>query len=315
MSEQQPRPGVRLVRVDAEFAGQRIDNFLLRELKGVPRSRLYRLLRRGEVRVNRGRVRAEYRLCDGDEVRLPPVRRQVPAVTSMNLSESLARSLRAAVLYENDHLLVVNKPAGMAVHGGSGLSWGLIEAYRALRPELRSLELVHRLDRETSGCLMLSKRRSALRQLHSALREGRVDKRYRALVRGQWPAEISAVDRPLSKNVLASGERLVRVNPEGKASLTRFRVLERFADATLVEAVPVTGRTHQIRVHARAAGHAILGDDKYGDRDANTRFRERGLKRLFLHASSLSLDWEEGRLECSAVLDSDLESILEICRK
>lgn len=316
MSDRNPSEGVRLVRVEAEYAGQRIDNFLLRELKGVPRSRLYRLLRRGEVRVNRGRVKAEYRLCAGDEVRLPPVRqsRQVND-GELQLSPALAGVLREAVLYEDERLLVVNKPAGMAVHGGSGLSWGLIEAYRALRPELKQLELVHRLDRETSGCLMLSKRRSALRLLHEALRGGLLDKRYWALVRGCWPKHLGEVDFPLLKNQLSSGERIVRVHTEGKPSRTVFRCLETFADATLVEASPITGRTHQIRVHAQAAGHAILGDDKYGDRDANARFRERGLKRLFLHARSLELDWDGGRLKVLAEPDENLENTLNLLRK
>lgn len=316
MSELSPGHGVRVVRVEAEYAGQRIDNFLLRELKGVPRSRLYRLLRKGEVRVNRGRVKAEYRLCSGDEVRLPPIRQEEPAAAGeLRLPSGLAQTLARSVIHEDELLLVVNKPSGMAVHGGSGLSWGLIEAFRALRPELRHLELVHRLDRDTSGCLLLSKRRSALRLLHEALRSGGMDKRYWALVNGRWPAKLGEVDQPLVKNVLRSGERMVRVSPEGKPSLTRFRVLEGFADATLVEASPITGRTHQIRVHALAAGHPILGDDKYGDREADQRFRERGLRRLFLHAHSLRFEWQGEVLKLQAALDPDLEAVLTSMRK
>lgn len=315
MPDQSAGFGVRLVRVDPEYAGQRIDNFLLRELKGVPRSRLYRLLRKGEVRVNRGRVKAEYRLCSGDEVRLPPIRQDAPPQEELRLGAGLARTLAASVIYEDELLLVVNKPAGMAVHGGSGLSWGLIEAYRVLRPELRNLELVHRLDRDTSGCLMLSKRRSGLRILHEALRNGDIDKRYWALVNGQWPETLREVNRPLAKNTLKSGERMVRVDPEGKLSRTRFRVVERFADATLVEASPITGRTHQIRVHAQVAGHPILGDDKYGKRGADTRFRDRGLRRLFLHAHSLRLEWNGARLTLDAPLDNDLELVLNNLRK
>ncbi len=303
--------GVRILEVDASGDGQRIDNFLLRELRGVPRSRVYRLLRRGEVRVNRGRVKAEHRLQRGDQVRIPPLRMAEPAAQPAGLPDGLGRRLAAAVLYEDDGLLVVDKPSGLAVHGGSGLRFGLIEAFRQLRPDLPGLELVHRLDRETSGCLLLAKRRPALRELHAALREGRMEKRYLALVSGQWPQERREVALPLERNILRSGERMVRTDDAGKASLTRFSVQRSGVRASLVEAEPVTGRTHQIRVHAAAMGHPILGDDKYGDREHNAWARALGLKRLFLHAHSLALDWGGQRLVFVAELPGDLHEFAE----
>lgn len=307
---------VRLVAVDAGSDGQRIDNFLLRELKGVPKSRIYNLLRRGEVRVNKGRVKAEYRLQLGDQVRIPPVRMSedaaaAPAAPSQGLQQRLAGD---AVLFEDDGLLVLDKPAGLAVHGGSGVSYGLIEALRAMRPEARFLELVHRLDRDTSGCIMVAKKRSALVALHAALRGDGVDKRYLALVAGQWPERRRRIEVPLEKNTLQSGERMVRVAATGKEALTEFRVVERLKTATLVEARPITGRTHQIRVHAQYAGHPLACDDKYGNRDADARFREQGLRRLFLHAHQLSFDWQGHRLELHAPLEPELARFLEILR-
>lgn len=317
MTDKNSGGGVRTVVVDAGSDGQRIDNFLLRELKGVPKSRIYNLLRRGEVRVNRGRVKAEYRLQDGDQVRIPPVRTAVVASEPGALPKGLAERLSGSILYEDDGLLVVDKPAGLAVHGGSGVSLGLIEALRLLRPEARFLELVHRLDRDTSGCIMVAKKRSALTALHSALRggeAGEVDKRYLALVVGQWPQQRRSVEAPLEKNTLRSGERMVRVSADGKAALTEFEVLERFAGATLVEARPITGRTHQIRVHARYAGHPLAGDEKYGDRAAEAPLRALGLKRLFLHARSLSFPWGGRRLTLRAELDPELQKLLENLR-
>ncbi|MCU0971838.1 MAG: 23S rRNA pseudouridine(955/2504/2580) synthase RluC, partial [Gammaproteobacteria bacterium] len=293
-------------------AGQRIDNFLLRRLKGVPRSVIYRILRSGEVRVNSGRVAPAYRLEAGDVVRVPPVRVAAPRPAGTP-EPGLARRLEAAVIHEDERLIVVDKPAGLAVHGGSGLSLGVIEALRALRPRERELELVHRLDRDTSGCLMLAKRRSALRLLHELQREGRIEKRYLALLAGRWDRDRADVDAPLRKNVLQGGERMVHVSAEGKAALTRFRVLSRFADSTLVEARLVTGRTHQIRVHAAHLGTPILGDAKYGDADANARYRALGLRRLFLHAVSLTVRWpgDEPALRVSAPLDPALQGILD----
>ncbi len=285
---------MQMLEVSPEFAGQRIDNFLRNQLKGVPKTLIYRILRKGEVRVNKGRIKPEYKLQAGDLVRVPPLRlaeRDEPAP----LAQGLLERLEAAIVYEDKALIVLNKPAGIAVHGGSGLSYGVIEALRQLRPDAKELELVHRLDRDTSGLLMVAKKRSMLRHLHQELRGDGVDKRYMALVRGRWEAGKKQVNAPLLKNTLRSGERMVEVTDEGKEALTLFRVLRRFGDfATLVEARPVTGRTHQIRVHARHAGHAIAGDSKYGDEDFSREIRELGGKRLFLHAYGLKVPLPDG---------------------
>jgi 23S rRNA pseudouridine955/2504/2580 synthase len=292
-------------------AGQRIDNFLMRRLKGVPRSVIYRILRRGEVRVNARRIGPDYRLVAGDQVRVPPVRaaaeRPVPQPGA-----GLAATLAASILYEDDRLLVVNKPAGLAVHGGSGVSYGVIEALRALRPGERELELVHRLDRDTSGCLMLAKRRSLLRLLHGLQRDDRIEKRYLALLAGRWRRGAARVDAPLRKSVLHGGERMVKVAADGKEAVTELRVVQRFTDSTLVEAVLVTGRTHQIRVHAAHLGTPILGDAKYGDPEANRHYRQLGLRRLFLHAATLVIRWpgDEPPLRVDAPLDPELSRFL-----
>ena len=291
-----PVTAVQLLEVAPELAGQRIDNFLRAQLKGVPKTLIYRILRKGEVRVNKGRIKPEYKLQAGDVVRVPPLRlaeRDEPAP----LAQGLLERLEAAIVYEDKALIVLNKPAGIAVHGGSGLNYGVIEAFRQLRPEAKEIELVHRLDRDTSGLLMIAKKRSMLRHLHEALRGDGVDKRYLALVRGNWPAARKQVRAPLMKNNLRSGERMVEVNVEGKDALTEFRVLRRFGDfATLVEASPITGRTHQIRVHAKHAGHSIAGDSKYGDEEFTREIRELGGKRLFLHAHSLQVKLPEGNI-------------------
>ncbi|MGQ9658721.1 MAG: RluA family pseudouridine synthase [Thermochromatium sp.] len=304
------------LRIDDQTGGQRVDNFLLRILKGVPRSHLYRLLRRGEVRVNQGRIKAHYRLCAGDVVRIPPIRCGTSAPPG-RAAESQLRRLEQAILYEDDRLLVIDKPSGLAVHGGSGLSYGLIESLRQLRPG-GELELAHRLDRDTSGCLVVCKRRSVLRALHALIREGRLDKRYLALILGELPRAELLVKAPLKKNVLSSGERMVRVDVrEGKEARTRFRRLKRFAiegqTLTLVEAEPITGRTHQIRVHAAHLGAPLAGDDKYGDEAGNQRLRGYGLKRLFLHASSLcfKLDTMTRPLHLESPLPDELQRVLE----
>ena len=302
---------VAFITIDEDAVGQRIDNFLLRILKGVPKTRVYRLVRKGEVRVNKKRVAADYRLALHDLVRVPPVtiaQRDAP----VRPSDSVIDQLQQAVLYEDDQLLVINKPSGLAVHGGSGLSYGVIEALRQLRPENRTLELVHRLDRDTSGCLMIAKRRSMLRHLHNQLQQkGQVEKLYHALVVGKWPARKQLVNAPLQKNVLQSGERMVRVHVDGKQSRTAYRVLDRFANMTLVEAYPITGRTHQIRVHCLHAGHPIAGDDKYGMDDANQEQRQFGLKRLFLHAASIQFALPDGRrLKIEAPLPAELAEVL-----
>ena len=304
---------VRLLVIDAEQEGQRIDNFLKTQLKGVPKSLIYRIVRKGEVRVNKKRIKPEYKLEIGDEVRIPPVRvAEENALPSAKLSS--IQALEAQILYEDEALIVLNKPSGMAVHGGSGLSFGVIEGLRALRPESRFLELVHRLDRDTSGCLLVAKKRSALRSLHEQLRLKSMRKQYAALVRGQWQNHVKVVNAPLLKNVLQSGERIVRVNPEGKPSETRFRVMMRFAEATLVEASPITGRTHQIRVHTAHAGHPIACDDKYGEAEFDARMRALGLQRLFLHASRVTFVHPGSQKEMSfeAPLDPHLQQLLQV---
>jgi 23S rRNA pseudouridine955/2504/2580 synthase len=299
-----PTPGVRLVEVAPEFAGQRIDNFLITYLKGVPKTLIYRILRKGEVRVNKGRIKPEYKLQAGDVVRVPPVR--VPERDEpVPVAQGLLQRLEAAIVHEDKGLIVLNKPAGIAVHGGSGLSFGVIEAFRQLRPDAKELELVHRLDRDTSGLLMIAKKRSMLRHLHEQLRGDGVDKRYMALVRGNWPTAQKQVRAPLLKSNLRSGERMVEVNEEGKEALTLFKVLRRFGDfATMVEARPITGRTHQIRVHALHAGHCIAGDPKYGDEGFSREIRDLGGKRLFLHAYALTVPLPDGgELKVEAPVD------------
>lgn len=276
------------MRVDEASDGQRIDNYLIRVLKGVPRSHLYRILRRGEVRVNKGRVKAGFRLHTGDLVRLPPVR-TASAAAVRAAPESRLTQIEQAVRFEDERLLVIDKPAGLAVHGGSGLSYGLIESLRQLRPR-NELELVHRLDRETSGCLVVSKRRSTLRELHELIRMGRMEKRYLALLVGELARPELMADAPLRKNVLRGGERFVQVDPDhGKPARTKFRRLQRLQVQgrvfTLVEVELLTGRTHQIRVHAAHLNAPLAGDPKYGEEAANRFLEGLGLRRLFLHAS------------------------------
>ena len=304
--------GVQLLEVSAGLEGQRIDNFLLTRLKGVPKTMIYRILRKGEVRVNKGRIKPDYRIKAGDVVRVPPIRMN-KADEPVPLAKALLERLEAGIVYEDKSLIVLNKPAGIAVHGGSGLNYGIIEAFRQMRPLCKELELVHRLDRDTSGLLMLAKKRSMLRHLHEALREDTVDKRYMALVRGRWPASRKQVDAPLARSNMRGGERLVEVNQEGKEALTLFKVLRRFGDyATLVEASPVTGRTHQIRVHALYAGHAIAGDTKYGDDGFSKEIRELGGKRLFLHACDLKVTLPDGEvLAVHAEPDEQWQAVVE----
>jgi 23S rRNA pseudouridine955/2504/2580 synthase len=303
-------PSVAFYEVTPDDAGQRIDNFLMRHLKGAPKSLVYRILRKGEVRVNKGRVKAVYRLQAGDLVRIPPVRldQSVPAPPS----EKLKARLDDTILYEDERIIVINKPSGMAVHGGSGISAGVIEALRAVRSDASRLELVHRLDRDTSGCLLISKKPAVLRILHELIRENRVDKRYLALLAGSWRKGTKRVDVPLLKNTLQGGERVVRVDPEGKPSETRFRRLQRYVDTTLVEVELITGRTHQIRVHSAWLGSPVLGDTKYGDEAANRQLREQGLKRLFLHAHQIRFRWpgEKQDMVIEAPLPEALQTVL-----
>jgi len=304
-------PGVRLLEVTADEAGQRIDNFLARHLKGVPKTYIYRILRRGEVRVNSGRIQAKYKLCAGDRVRIPPVR--VTANNATVVRPGVGMDLEERILYENDVCLVLNKPAGIAVHGGSGLSYGVIEALRAARPGDAYLELAHRLDRETSGCLVIAKRRSFLRAFHEQLRQGEVSKHYLALTAGRWQGGKRSVDAPLRKNQLRGGERMVTVDREGKQAVTVFRPVTRFAEATLVDVELKTGRTHQIRVHAAHMGHPLAGDTKYGDAAFNRQMRNHGLTRLMLHAHLLEfrLPLAADRITLSAPLDADFKAVLD----
>ncbi|MEJ6773342.1 MAG: 23S rRNA pseudouridine(955/2504/2580) synthase RluC [Porticoccaceae bacterium] len=309
---QSPFDKVSFVDVGPEHAGQRLDNFLIRHLKGVPKSRIYNLLRKGEVRINKGRVKPDTRVKDGDIIRIAPIRvaqRGDPAVPGQQLRRYLAEN----ILFEDEGLLIINKPAGLAVHGGSGISLGAIEALRAERPDARFLELVHRLDRDTSGCLMLAKKRSVLLELQQAMQRNQIDKRYLALVKGQWPKGKSTINAPLLKNQVSSGERIVRVDVEGKASVTHFKISQRFKEATLLEVTLETGRTHQIRVHCQFSGQPVAGDPKYGDTHFNESLKDSGLKRMFLHASNLrfrhplSGDW----VDVEAPLPKDLQPILK----
>jgi 23S rRNA pseudouridine955/2504/2580 synthase len=279
-------PKVQLVEISEENCDQRLDNFLITRLKGVPKSRIYRIVRKGEVRVNKGRVDVKYRLAAGDIVRIPPVRVAEKAEETF-VGQSLKDALQKNILYEDEAFLVLNKPAGFAVHGGSGINSGIIEGLRQIRPEAHFLELVHRLDRDTSGCLLVAKKRSALRKLHELFRDDHVHKTYIALLAGQWARKKLVVTAPLLKNVSKGGERMVVISQAGKEAETLFRRLKLFRDSTLVEASPKTGRTHQIRVHAASLGHPIVGDDRYGIDEVNRGFKARGYKRMFLHAEKL----------------------------
>lgn len=298
--------------VTADESGQRIDNFLMRHFKSVPRSRVYRLLRKGEVRVNRKRVDAEYRIQAGDEVRLPPVRIEADTQPGRP-SSSLLELIEGAVIFQDRHLLVIDKPAGVAVHGGSGMSFGVIETLRASRPR-ETLELVHRLDRDTSGCLLVARDRSTLTALHALIRNGGMHKTYLALVAGSWQLGTKRIDAPLATDNRQHGERHVRVAEAGKDSVSVFKPVQFFGSlATLMEVDIPTGRTHQIRVHASFAGHPLLGDDKYGDRVRNADLKSHGLKRTFLHAQSVAFDWPGSGVpfHVSAPLPKELAAVLD----
>ncbi len=300
---------VQKILIDEELAGQRIDNFLRRQLPGLPTGRLYRILRRGEVRVNGGRVRAEYKLKEGDEVRVPPARIDAePAAPPA----ARVRDLESQILFEDKRLIVIDKPSGIAVHGGSGVSHGVIELLRAARPDLRDLSLVHRLDRETSGCLVLAKRRSALRELHQKFRDGVVEKNYLALAVGDWQLGEQLIDAPLKVEHRARGERHVIVSDDGKPAQTRIRLSRTYGKYSLLQCQPLTGRTHQIRVHASHVGHPLAGDERYGDPQANKELKKLGLKRLFLHAQSIAFPDDSGNeRHFTAPLADDLQEFLE----
>ena len=301
-----------VLEVDEACAGQRLDNFLLARLKGVPRSHVYRLIRSGQVRVNSGRARPSRRLAAGDRVRIPPVRLGAPGRTAVD--EESVQWVNDRVLYEDQRLLVVDKPSGQAVHGGSGVSLGLIEALRAARPNAPYLELAHRLDRSTSGCLLVAKKRSALRVLHEFLRTDAIEKRYLALLRGPWDLGTQVLETPLKTTHRRDGERFVIVDPAGKLAISEFRPVEFFGPLATLLAVRIhTGRTHQIRVQAAAASHPVAGDERYGDPRFNQELTALGLTRLFLHAQSVSFTWpgSEQEQSFSAPLPGDLRSVLE----
>lgn len=297
------------VIIQKEESGQRLDNFLFKRVKGVPKSRIYRAIRGGEVRINKKRCKAETRIHEGDLLRIPPLRQgerpeivQVPA--------RLAELLESRILIEDSRMIVINKPVGIPVHGGSNVSLGLIEALRQMRPQCKFLELVHRLDRGTSGCLMIAKKRSVLTQLQEWVKGKAMKKRYWVLVKGAWTDDVVRCDAPLVKNQLQSGERIVRVDRHGKPSVTVFRPLRCFKGYTLLEATLKTGRTHQIRVHLQYLGYPVAGDDKYGDRDFNRQMKSQGLQRMFLHAMELSYRDHETLFGVCALLDEDLATLV-----
>ncbi len=305
---------IQFISISLDQAGQRIDNFLMTRFKGVPKTRVYRAIRQGEVRVNKKRVKAEYRIQENDEIRLPPLKmaEQMPI---MKPSDDLAQFLEAQIIYEDKQCLLINKPAGMPVHGGSHLSAGLIEMLRLMRPHEKFLELVHRLDRETSGCLMLAKKRSFLLLMHKMLTERKIEKGYLALVCGRWVGEKREIKEPLVKNTLQSGERMVKVDPAGRPAHTIVYPLQRFKDATLVLAKPITGRTHQLRVHLAHIGHPIAGDEKYGRHSANNQFRTVGLRRLFLHSACFAYEHEGNRFGICMPLCEKLRGFLRKIRE
>jgi 23S rRNA pseudouridine955/2504/2580 synthase len=305
-------PQVHWFEITEANAEQRLDNFLIAYLKGVPKTRIYRMVRKGEVRVNKGRIEVSYKLQLGDIVRIPPVR-VAEAAEPLIVQPTLKHSLESQILFEDDGFIVLNKPAGFAVHGGSGIHSGVIEALRVIRPQQKFLELVHRLDKDTSGCLLIAKKRSVLKILHEHFRGEGIQKTYMALLAGQWLRKQQRVDVPLLKNSQHSGERMVIVSQAGKAAETLFTRLKRFETATLVHAAPKTGRTHQIRVHAAWLGHPIVADDRYGENETNKTFKKRGYKRLFLHAEQLQFNHPiSGQaLHFIAPLPADLQALLE----
>lgn len=303
---------VRYTEISSEEEGQRLDNYLMRILKGVPRSHIYRIIRGGEVRINKKRAQASSRLHAGDSIRIPPVRVSDDKV--IHVGEKLEQRLNESIIFEDASLLVINKPAGIAVHGGSGLSLGVIEALRKTRTDLAYIELVHRLDKDTSGCLLLAKKRSALRTIQALLEAREIEKNYWAILYNHWDDKRTVtVDAPLQKNILKSGERIVVVNEAGKPSRTRFRLLENYKQACWVEASPETGRTHQIRVHSDYLGHSIVGDDKYG-KPGIIEGLESNKSRLYLHARAIqfNLNGKDHRFE--AELDDRFANTLKSLR-
>lgn len=295
-------------RVGEDQSGQRVDNFLIRHCPGVPRSHIYQLIRKGAVLVDGRRIKQTRKLVLGEQVRIPAMR--VTPDSDVRVPARLANVAGAAVLVEHEDFLVVNKPAGVAVHGGSGLAFGLIDALRQSRNESR-LELAHRLDKATSGCLLIGRTMNATRRLQELFRSRTIEKRYLALVDGQWPEQVSRVDAPLLKNAEHAGERRVIVSNEGQASLTFFKVVRCFAEATLLDVTLETGRTHQIRVHSKHVGCAVVGDKRYGDNRRNAHFKKLGLSRLYLHSQSLAFDWGDARVVVAAPTGSQWDRTLD----
>ncbi|MDF1826865.1 MAG: RluA family pseudouridine synthase [Legionellaceae bacterium] len=310
--------GVYYTTVTAEEEGQRLDNYLLRILKGVPKSHIYRLIRGGEVRVNKKRAKASSRLDACDIVRIPPVRTSSES-GELRLSDAVIARLEASIIHEDDGLLVLNKPTGMAVHGGSGLSFGVIEALRHMRPDANYLELIHRIDRETSGCLLIAKKRSMLRAVQALFEARDVEKTYWTLSSNAWHGkQTTRIDVALQKNTLRSGERIVRVDPDGKASQTRVRLLENYAEACWLEAKPKTGRTHQIRVHTAHVGHPILGDEKYGQpcpSHMTPELKKILKQRLYLHARAIQFNLQEKHYCFQADVDVQFDHALQMLRR
>ena len=295
--------------IDDDHSGQRIDNFLFNKLKNVPKGRIYKMIRGGEVRVNKGRVSAFYKLQSNDIIRIPPYWAQESL--SGDPGSNLIQLLLDSIIFEDAKVLVINKPSGIASHSGSQVDFGAIEILRAARDDLKNLELAHRLDRDTSGCLIFAKKRVALQELHQLIRDGDILKKYILLVKGRWTGGERIVDLPLLKNQLRSGERMVMVDDSGKRAITIFRPLKIGKEFSLLEAELKTGRTHQIRAHASNIGYPIAGDRKYGDAEFNSRMKDLGLKRLFLHADSITFDWEdEGKASFAAMLPVELNIIL-----
>lgn len=304
---------VHIVIVDENKVSQRVDNFLITYLKNIPKSKIYQIIRKGEVRVNKKRIKPDYKLKYQDEVRIPPLFRSEHR--EMSPSESMIELVRGSIIFDEPELLAVNKPSGLPVHGGTGLTGGVINILRILFGNYKFIELIHRLDKDTSGCLLIAKTGFALRACQQAWQENRVDKYYYCLVKGHWPKSLQKVDAPLQKNTLLSGERIVRVNAEGKASLTYFKPVEYFKQATLLEVKLATGRTHQIRVHTAHVGHPIAGDSKYGDKNFNLEMKTVGLTRLFLHAFKLILPVTcSQQREIIAPLPKELSSLIEKIR-
>jgi len=310
-SSSNTRSSVQLIEIKEDQDGQRLDNFLARVLGSIPKSMIYRIIRKGEVRVNKGRIKPNHRLKTGDLVRVPPVRLETET-TRKRLPDALLAEIRQCILFENDDCIVIDKPSGLAVHGGSGLHFGVLDVMRAIRPENDYLELVHRIDRETSGCLMLAKNRKTLVFMHEQLKQKQITKKYLAGVEGHWQDGKKTVSAPLMKNSIQGGERIVEVNPDGKEAISHFKLIQHYNRLSLVEVDIQTGRTHQIRVHAAHEGHPVAGDKKYGNKTYNSWIKERGLKRLFLHAYWLEfyLPGQSERTQINSPLSDELQIVL-----